>query len=107
MTETLSQNLAHRGQLLVVAKWQAKRGEEARIADIIARFLPEAQAEPGVVLFLIGRARDNPAEFLFYELFRDEAAFADHQASAHFRTLILEQALPLLETRERAQYALV
>ena len=93
--------------LLVVAQWQAKDGEADRVAGILERFLPRAQAEPGVKLFLIGRGKENAAQFLFYELFADEAAFAAHQASEHFKTLIAGEALPLLAKRERAQYALL
>jgi quinol monooxygenase YgiN len=97
------------GGLLVVAQWEAKDGQADRVADaeILARFLPEAQREEGAKLFLISRATDNPAQFLFYELFRDEAAFKTHQESAHFKTYIAGQALPLLAKRERAQYALL
>ena len=95
------------GGLLVVAQWEAREGEADRVADILARFLPEAQREEGAKLFLISRARENPAQFLFYELFRDEAAFKAHQESAHFKTYIAGQALPLLAKRERMQYALL
>ena len=95
------------GGLLVVAQWEAKEGEADKVADILQRFLPEAQAEPGAKMFLISRAKENPAQFLFYELFRDEAAFKAHQDSAHFKTYIAGQALPLLAKRERAQYALL
>jgi quinol monooxygenase YgiN len=93
--------------LLVVAQWEANDGQADNVADILDRFLPEAQSEPGVKLFLIGRNKDNPAKFLFYELFRDEAAFKAHQESLHFKTYIAGQALPLLAKRERAQYALL
>jgi quinol monooxygenase YgiN len=95
------------GGLLVVAQWEAKPGEADKVAAILDRFLPEAQREEGVKLFLISRAKDNPAQFLFYELFRDEAAFKAHQDSAHFKSYIAEQALPLLAKRERAQYGLL
>ena len=95
------------GGLLLVAQWEAKEGEAEKVAGILDRFLPEAQAEPGMKLFLIGRGKDNPAQFLFYELFRDEAAFKAHQDSAHFKTYIAGQALPLLAKRERMQYALL
>jgi quinol monooxygenase YgiN len=95
------------GGLLVVAQWEAKVGQADKVAGILAGFLPEAQSEPGVKLFLIARAKDNPAQFLFYELFRDEAAFKAHQESAHFKSCIAEQALPLLAQRERKQYALL
>lgn len=95
------------GGLLVVAQWEAKEGEADRVASILDRFLPEAQREEGAKLFLISRARENPAQFLFYELFRDEAAFKAHQESAHFKTYVAGQALPLLAKREHAQYTLL
>jgi len=104
--ETIA-NLTSGAGLLVVAQWEAKQGEADNIAGILRRFLPQAQAEPGVKLFLISRNRDNPAQFLFYELFADEAAFRAHQESDHFKTFIAGEALALLAKRERAQYALL
>jgi quinol monooxygenase YgiN len=95
------------GGLLIVAQWEARDGEADKVAGILRDFLPQAQGEPGVKLFLISRAKDNPAQFLFYELFRDEAAFKAHQDSAHFKRHIAGQALPLLAKRERTQYALL
>ena len=93
--------------LLVVVQWEAKDGQADKVADILRRFLPEAQSDPGAKLFLISRGRENPAQFLFYELFRDEAALKAHQESAYFKTFIAGEALPLLSKRERAQYALL
>ena len=95
------------GGLLIVAQWEARDGEADKVAAILDRFLPEAQSDPGAKLFLIGRGKENPAQFLFYELFQDEAALRAHQESAYFKTYIAEQALPLLAKRERAQYALL
>ena len=95
------------GGLLVVAEWEAKQGQADRVAEILRQFLPEAQSDPGAKLFLIGRGKENPAQFLFYELFRDEAALKAHQDSAYFKTYIAGQAPPLLAKRERAQYALL
>jgi len=105
-TRTVSEAVSG-GGLLVVAQWEARDGEADRVAEILSRFLPEAQREPGAKLFLISRAKDNPALFLFYELFRDEAAFKTHQESEHFKTYIAGQALPLLARRERTQYGLI
>jgi quinol monooxygenase YgiN len=78
------------GDLVVVAGWAAAPGQAARVADILRRFLPQAQAEPGIKLFQIARGTEDEAQFVFYELFADEAAFAAHQASEHFKTLILQ-----------------
>ena len=99
--------LVQGGGLLVVAFWVAKDGEADKVADILRKFLPQAQAEPGVKLFLIARDNAHPSQFLFYELFTDEAAFGSHQASTHFKSLIAGEALPLLSKRERSQYTLL
>jgi quinol monooxygenase YgiN len=107
MTERTLGDVVSGGGLLVVAQWQVKEGHADVVADILRRYLPHAQSEPGVKMFLISRGKDDPAHFLFYELFADEAAFAAHQAGAHFKALIVEQALPLLSKRERTQYALL
>jgi quinol monooxygenase YgiN len=104
--KTVSEALGD-GGLLVVAQWEAKDGQADRVAEILHRFLPQAQSDPGAKLFLISRGKENPAQFLFYELFRDEAAFKAHQESAYFKTYIAGEALPLLSKRERAQYTLL
>ena len=96
-----------KGGLLVVAQWRAAADQADNIADILGRFLPQAQAEPGVKLFLIGRGKEDRDRFLFYELFTDAAAFEAHQTTDHFKTLIAGQALPLLAQRERMQFVLI
>jgi quinol monooxygenase YgiN len=95
------------GELVVVAQWKAAPGQAGKVADILDQFLPQAQAEPGIKLFQIGRSKEDAAQFLFYEVFADEAAFASHQASDHFKTLIVGAALPLLADRQRTQYTLL
>ena len=93
--------------LVVTAFWQAKPGEADAVVDIIRRFLPQAQREPGVKAFQIHQSLEDPGKFFFYEVFEDEQAFAAHQASAHFKSLIAGQALPKLANRERMQHRFV
>jgi quinol monooxygenase YgiN len=95
------------GGLLVVAEWEVKDGQANRVADILRRYQPLAQRSEGVKLFLISRAKENPAQFLFYELFENEAAFAAHAESEPFKTLIAGEALALLSKRVRTQYTLL
>src|ERR1700730_14899209 len=95
------------GGLLIVAQWEAREGQADRVAGILDRFLPEAQREPGAKLFLISRAKENPAQFLFYELFRDESAFKEHQETTHSIHNALGEAPLRLTKRERTQYALL
>jgi quinol monooxygenase YgiN len=97
----------HQGKLVFTVIWQAREGEADAAGDIIARFAPEARKEPGLELLTIQRGTTNPLEFLFYEVFTDAAAFEAHQQTPHFKTLILEEALPRLSKRERRQYSLL
>jgi len=94
-------------RFVVTAFWEASPGQEEAVAAILARFAPRAREEPGVESFVIHRSRSEPAKFFFYEVFKDEAAFAAHQQTAHFKELIAGEALPKLAKRERAQYAVL
>lgn len=98
------QTTEYSGQLAFTVAWDVRDGEADAAANIVARFLPEARKEPGVTLLMVNRSTSNPSHFLFYEVFKDQSAFEAHQQTPHFRTLILEQALPLLSRRERMQY---
>lgn len=98
---------ALRDGLIVTAFWEAKPGEADAILDIVRRYLPQAQAEPGVLAFQIHQSLSDPGKFMFYEVFRDDAAFAAHQETAHFKALIQGQALPKLTKRERTQHRFV
>ena len=95
------------GGLAVTALWEARDGEADNVADILARFAPQAQQEPGVKLFLVHRSVTNPAHFLFYELFDDAAAFEAHQQTPHFKSLIVGEGVPRLTKRERTQYTVL
>lgn len=96
-----------RAGLVVTAFWEAKPEEVDTLVGIIRKFLPQAQREPGVKAFQIHQSLTEPAKFFFYEVFEDEAAFAEHQQSEHFKTLIVGQAVPKLAKRERTQHRFV
>ena len=80
-------------------------------ADELARLLPElvraCRSEPGVIEVIAHRSRDDPNEFLLYERYRDEAAFKEHQQTAHFRTWVLDRAVPRLANRERLPFQII
>lgn len=92
------------GRLAFTVAWEVRDGKADEAAEIIRRFLPEARKEPGVEIVTVNRSVADPSHFLFYEVFDDAAAFEAHQQTPHFKSMILEQALPLLAKRERVQY---
>jgi autoinducer 2-degrading protein len=40
--------------------------------------------EPGCVRFDVNQKEDDPSHWLFYEVYKDSAAFEAHRASPHF-----------------------
>ena len=91
-------------RIAFTVSWEVREGHADTAADIIARFAPEARKEPGLEFLAVNRRATDPLRFLFYEVFRDAAAFEAHQATPHFKKLILEEAIPLLTRRERVAY---
>jgi quinol monooxygenase YgiN len=60
-------------------------------------------AEPGVKLFLPYRSPSNPLLFFIFELYVDEAGWAAHQNTAHFKEA-LKEFLPRVSKRERVPF---
>ena len=85
---------------VVVARWRPRDGQIEKIEAILRELAKEIRREPGNLQFIVNRSRDDPNEFLLYEQYVSEQAFLDHRQTPHFKTLVLEQAVPLLERRE-------
>jgi quinol monooxygenase YgiN len=92
---------------VIIARWQVRDGERDKVESILSELVPESRREPGVIHFIAHRSHDNPNDFLLYEQYVNEQAFIDHQQTAHFKTLVLERALPLLAHRERLSFAVL
>ena len=54
------------------------------IAASVANGETSLRDEPGCLRFDLMRDRENPRCLHFYEVYRDEAAFKSHEASAHY-----------------------
>jgi quinol monooxygenase YgiN len=89
---------------VVSALWRAQEGEEGRIAGIIEELTEPSRAEPGNLFYQAHRSPDDPRLFYLYEQYVDESGYQAHQESEHFQRLVVGEAIPHLESRERAFY---
>ena len=89
---------------VIAAHWRARDGEAETIATLLPELVHACKQEPGVIEFIAHRSHADPRDFFLYEQYRDEAAFAEHQKTPHFKSLVLEQAVPRLAGRERMPY---
>ena len=58
--------------LLIEAKIQPQR--RAELLDAVQQYLPLVRAELGVEAFYIAARKDDPNTFIFYEIYRSQAA---------------------------------
>ncbi len=92
---------------VVVAYWRPRDGQTEKVEAILRELAKEIRREPGNLQFTVNRSRDNPNEFLLYEQYKSEQAFLDHRQTPHFKALVLEGAVPLLERREIHIYSVL
>jgi quinol monooxygenase YgiN len=89
---------------IVAATYRAKDGEEERIREILDQMAAPSRAEPGCLFYQAHRSPEDPRVFFLYEQYDGEAGYQAHMASEHFERLIRGEAIPRLESRERAFY---
>jgi (4S)-4-hydroxy-5-phosphonooxypentane-2,3-dione isomerase len=88
---------------VVAIQLVAKAGEEETVAAGLEAMIKPTMAEPGVKLFLPYRSPSDAASFYIFELYKNEAGWAAHQQTPHFKTFV-EDTVPRLAKRERVPY---
>ena len=58
--------------MLIEAKIQPQR--RAELVDAISQYVPLVRVEPGVETFYVTARKDDPNTFVFYEVYRSQAA---------------------------------
>jgi quinol monooxygenase YgiN len=82
---------------------EAKAGEADAVAANLERLIAPTTAEPGVKCFLPYRSPTNPSLFFVFELYVDEAGWAAHQNTPHFKAAVAD-LLPRVSRRERVPF---
>ena len=89
---------------VVAALYRAKPGEEEKVREVLETMAPLSRQEPGCLFYQAHRSPDDPRAFFLYEQYDGEAGYQAHMASEHFERYIKGEAIPRLESRERAFY---
>lgn len=89
---------------VVAATYRAKEGEEERISEILELMAAPSRAEPGCRFYQAHRSAEDPRVFFLYEQYTDEDGYQAHMATQHFERYVRGEAIPRLESRERAFY---
>jgi quinol monooxygenase YgiN len=65
----------------LLAKLRVKEGKGDELIAAFEPLIEQARQEPGTLLYVMNRAKDDPDVFWFSELYTDDDAFAAHGAS--------------------------
>jgi quinol monooxygenase YgiN len=88
---------------VVAIQIDAKPGEEEKLAKVLEAMIEPTMAEPGVKLFLPYRSPTDPKAFFIFELYVNEAGWAAHQQTSHFKAFV-DEMLPRLARRDRIPF---
>jgi quinol monooxygenase YgiN len=81
-----------------------KAGHEEEAAGYFRELIPASRLEPGCRLYVVHRAKSDPAKFFIYEQYDDEAALDAHIASPHFERYGKNGIRKIAERREPELY---
>ena len=67
-----------------IARFKVKEGNEAEAEEKMKEMVAAVEAnEPGVVTYLLHKNQKDPAEFVFFEVYEDDAALEAHGKTDH------------------------
>src|SRR5256714_2668866 len=73
-------------------RFALKRGAGEAFDRLTSQTVEQIRAhEPGTLLYAVHRVEGDPDARLFYELYRDRAAFDHHEAQPHTRRFLAER----------------
>ena len=76
----------------LVVRFTLRPGAEADFDRLAAETLEHIRAvEPGTLVYLSHAVEDQPQQRIFYELYRDRAAFDTHEEQPHVKRFLTER----------------
>src|SRR5262249_27626716 len=90
--------------ITVIAHYRTRPEAADEVRALLARHSRASAAEAGCIEFRAHQDRDDPARFALIEAYDDEAAFAAHRRTDHFRMNIEQTLVPMLVEREWRVY---
>ena len=71
--------------IVLAVTWVAGPGHEGEVAEIFSKLEAASRQEPGCLMYVVHRHKDDAARFFIYEQYRDEGALQAHRESSHFQ----------------------
>ncbi len=75
------------GPLILIARMRAKSGQHARLRQELQRLVAPTRAEPGCITYDLHESQTDPAQFMFYEVWKSPADLDAHFETSHMKAM--------------------
>jgi len=86
--------------LILVVRVTIKAGHEDEVLVPFRKLQDETRREPGCIMYLVQRSREDSRRYLIYEQYKDQAALDTHRASPHFKEYATNGFYQFVEERQ-------
>ncbi len=93
--------------LALAVTWMANPGHENEVAEIFTNLQAASRQEPGCLMYIVHRHKDDPRHFFIYEQYRDEASLEAHRNTPHFQELAIKALANIGERKQGNLYSLL
>ena len=84
----------------VFATWKVADGNIETVLETLKTLSVESIKEKGNLFYTVHQSKTDVNTIVLFEGYVDEDAINEHRNSAHYKNLVLEKIVPLLENRE-------
>ena len=84
----------------VFARWKVKEGNRQTVLKLLKEVSSETTREKGNLFYTIHQSQADANTLILFEGYVDEVAQKEHMNAEHFKRVLVEQIVPLLEERE-------
>ena len=71
--------------IVLAVTWVANPGHENEVAQIFGKLEAASRTEPGCLMYIVHRHKDDARTFFIYEQYKDESALQSHKETVHFQ----------------------
>ena len=90
--------------LVLVVTFTVPEGKQDRAAEVMRIMEQHTRREPACRTYIGNQSIENPCQFLFYEVYDDQAGLDAHNAAPYFKQYVVDGLLPMMETKDFAKY---
>ena len=85
---------------VILAEYGVQENKLPEVLQLLKQVRELSSREPRCVCYRVNQVIEDPYKIVLYEEYQNEDALNHHRESSHFQEIIMQQVLPLLQSRK-------